>query len=179
MWVGMAVLAAGIVLLNMVTAVLNHIMPRTSSLLSFLLPWRCLPSTSLHGRPRPLLRRGVTGLMCDAALHKQAAVLSEETLQEREAALNGEAQRAKGPRSARSPGSSKAASAQGSALDSTYNLGVAAGLISETQAASRAHSAAAPRLNSSRWNDRTARGRCEISATPCNFPSIPEDDGLT
>ena len=27
-WVGMAVLAAGIIILNFVTAVLNHIMPR-------------------------------------------------------------------------------------------------------------------------------------------------------
>lgn len=38
MWVGMAVLAAGIVLLNLVTAFLNHIMPRASSLFSLPLP---------------------------------------------------------------------------------------------------------------------------------------------
>lgn len=93
-------------------------------------------------------------------------MLSEETLLEREAALHGKAQRMKGARGVGSPGSSKAETVPGSELDSTYNLGVAAGLISETQGVSRAHSAAVPRLSTSRWNDKTARGRCEPFAHP-------------
>ena len=105
---------------------------------------------------------------CCAAIHKQAAVLSEETLLEREVALNGTAQHVKGVKGARSAGGSKAGSVPGSALDSTYNLGVAAGLISETQAVSRAQSAAVPRSNSSFWNEKAARGRCKSPYAFCN-----------
>ena len=84
-------------------------------------------------------------------------MLSEETLLERDVALSGTAQHAKGAHVAGSAGGSM----RGSALDSTYNLGVAAGLIPETQTVSRSHSAAVPRTDSSHWNDKTARGRCE------------------
>ncbi len=88
-------------------------------------------------------------------------MLSEETLLEREAALNGIAEHVKGVKGARSAGGSKASSVPASALDSTYNLGVAAGLISETHTVSRAQSAAVPRSNSSFWNEKAARGRCD------------------
>ena len=88
-------------------------------------------------------------------------MLSEETLLDREVALSGTAQHVKGAHGAGSARGSKCASMPGSALDSTYNLGVAAGLIPEAQAVSRSHSAAVPRTDSSCWNDRTARGRCE------------------
>ena len=105
-------------------------------------------------------------------------MLSEETLFEREVALNGTTQHVKGAKGARSAGGSKAGSMPGSALDSTYNLGVAAGLISETQAASRSHSAAVPRSNSSLWNDKNARGRCESRHTFCNHPGLPHREPL-
>lgn len=112
-------------------------------------------------------------VMCCAAIQKQAAVLSEESLAEREAARNGTAQRTSQKRPGKAgSGSSKESSMMASARESTYNLGVAAGLISETSSVSRAHSAALPRpRGSAHWNDKNARGRFVIflpaSSLPC------------
>lgn len=91
-------------------------------------------------------------------------MLSEETLIEREVARNGTARHA--PKGAGKSGSGKGASGLEPARESTYNLGVAAGLISGTDAlneALSAHSAAAPRLREGSWNDKASRGRCAMT----------------
>lgn len=102
--------------------------------------------------------------LCCAAIQKHTAVLSEEMLNEREIARNGTSRHA-------SKGAGKSASGKGAfgieaARESTYNLGVAAGLISQTHVRNKArsaHSAAAPRLRDGSWNDMASRGRCVMS----------------
>ena len=96
--------------------------------------------------------------VCCAAIQKQAAVLSEESLAERDTALNGTPLEAP-PKPGRGHGS-KGGLMPGAARESTYNLGVAAGLISESRAARRAQSAAQPGSRSPHWNDKNRRGRC-------------------
>ena len=93
-----------------------------------------------------------------AAIQKQAAVLSEESLAERDTALNGTPLEA--PLKPGRGNGSKGGLMPGAARESTYNLGVAAGLISESRAAGRAQSAAQPDLRSPHWNDKNRRGRC-------------------
>lgn len=53
-WVAMAVLAAGIIILNILTAVLNHVMPRENPSLSSSHNLTCtaLHSLSTHTYPR-------------------------------------------------------------------------------------------------------------------------------
>ena len=97
-------------------------------------------------------------LACCTAMQKQAAVLSEESLAEREAALNGMPREAL-PKLGRSKGS-KGGLMPRAARESTYNLGVAAGLIVESRAAGRAQSAVQPGSRSPHWNDKNRRGRC-------------------
>ena len=97
-------------------------------------------------------------LVCCVAIQKQAAVLSEESLAERDAALNGTPQEV--PLKPGRGNSSKGGLMPGAARESTYNLGVAAGLISESRAAGRAQSAAQPGSSSAHWNDKNRRGRC-------------------
>lgn len=91
-------------------------------------------------------------------MQRQAAVLSEESLAEREAALNGMPQEAP-PKPGKGKGS-KGGHMPRAARESTYSLGVAAGLIPESRAAGRAQSAAQPGSRSPHWNDRNRRGRC-------------------
>ena len=98
--------------------------------------------------------------VCCTAMQKQAAVLSEESLAERDAALNGVPQEAP-PKPGRAK-ASKGGLMPGAARESTYNLGVAAGLISESRAAGRAKSAAQPGSRSPHWNDKNRRGRCML-----------------
>ena len=91
-------------------------------------------------------------------------MLSEEMLNERELARNGTLRHAL-------KGAGKSASGKGvfgleAARESTYNLGVAAGLISEMHVrkeARSAHGAAAPRLRDGSWNDMASKGRCVMT----------------
>ena len=107
-----------------------------------------------------------------AAIQKQAAVLSEESLAERDAALNGTPLEAP-PKPGRGNGS-KGGLMPGAARESTYNLGVAAGLISESRAAGRAQSAAQPGSMSPHWNDKSRRGRCvwPQALSTCQQPGL-------
>ena len=85
-------------------------------------------------------------------------------LNEREIARNGTSRHA--PKDAGKSAGGKGTFGLEAARESTYNLGVAAGLISGTHVrneARSAHSAAAPRLRDGSWNGMASRGRCVMT----------------